>query len=80
VRRLTQPTISFPASAEEINREMLTPPSQAATDDADSDSMRVKMAYAEENKGASFGVKNGEAANEQRRGFEEAIKRVQDER
>ncbi len=43
-RRLTQKAVSFPASPEEIDRDMLTPPNPATTEDSDQE-QKASQAY-----------------------------------
>jgi len=37
---MTQKAVNFPATAEEIDRDMLTPPNNHATDDSDTDTRK----------------------------------------
>ena len=60
-RGISQKVVGFPAAPEEIDRSMLTPPHNRATEDSDTEMRRYAAAetiYEEENKGASFAMKN----------------------
>ena len=61
-RGMSQKAVGFPATPEEIDREMLTPPHNMATEDSDTEMRRhvpaVDTIYEEEAKGASFSRKN----------------------
>jgi len=65
---VTQEAIAFPASPQEINREMLTPPNQIATDDSDYDAGKPALQnYPEEEvKGGSFSLRRQQSEVEKR--------------